>query len=61
MDPVSTAIVAAVVSGIVSSLATIAAIRVELRWLRHDVNRLNDTVFPTLKRRKSDHEISSQH
>lgn len=41
------AIVAAVASGVVSSIVTIAALKVELRWLRRDVDRLNKRVFPT--------------
>lgn len=45
MDPLTTAIVSAVVSGLVASLGTIAAIRVELRWLRRDVDNLNKKVF----------------
>lgn len=34
----------AVASGIFSSLVTIAAIRVELRWLRRDIEVLNKRV-----------------
>ncbi len=43
----TTAIVAAAASGIFSAFVTVAAIRVELRWLRRDVDRLNKRVFPT--------------
>lgn len=35
---------AAVASGIFSSIVTIAAIRVELRWLRRDIDSLNKRV-----------------
>jgi len=43
MDP----IMQSVLIGAISSACTIAAIRVELRWLRRDVDRLNKCVFPT--------------
>lgn len=43
MDP----IVQSILIGAISAGCTIAAIRVELRWLRRDVDHLNKRVFPT--------------
>ena len=43
MDP----IVQSILIGAISAGCTIAGLRVELRWLRRDVDRLNKAVFPT--------------
>lgn len=43
MDP----LVQSILVGAISAGCTIAAIKVELRWLRHDVDRLNKKVFPS--------------
>jgi hypothetical protein len=47
MDPFVQQILTAGITGAFAAGGAYAAIRVELRWLRRDVDRLNKRVFPT--------------
>lgn len=45
-DPVLIAVITAVISGAVTFASTVVAVRVELKWLRADIDRLMKHAFP---------------
>jgi hypothetical protein len=54
MDPtqmIVSAVISGVIGGVITGLAALAAVRVELRWLRRDVDDLRDRMG--LERRKA--------